>query len=42
VDGIFGKGSKAALKKWSRDSLGRESDVFTLEIQEALFKGTGR
>lgn len=41
VDGLFGKGSKAALKAWSRDRLNRESDVLTLEAQKALFKGTG-
>jgi peptidoglycan hydrolase-like protein with peptidoglycan-binding domain len=42
VDGDFGKGSKAALKSWSRDRLGRESSVLTPEIQKELFKGTGR
>lgn len=41
VDGLFGKGSKAALKAWSRDRLNRESDVLTLEAQKALFKGSG-
>jgi len=41
VDGLFGKGSKAALKAWSRDRLNRESDVLTLEAQKALFKETG-
>jgi len=42
VDGDFGKGSRAALKSWSRDRLGRESVVLTPEIQKELFKGTGR
>ncbi|MFO7886230.1 MAG: peptidoglycan-binding domain-containing protein [Desulfobacteraceae bacterium] len=42
VDGIFGKGSKAALKNWSRDHLNREAEILTLEIQKALFKGTGQ
>jgi hypothetical protein len=41
VDGLFGKGSKAALREWFRDRLNRESDVLTLEAQKALFKGTG-
>ncbi len=42
VDGDFGKGSKTALKSWTKDRLGRESDVLTPEIQKELFKGTGR
>ena len=42
VDGIFGKGSIAALRNWSRDRLNHEAETLTLEVQKALFKGTGR
>jgi hypothetical protein len=41
IDGDFGKGSRAALRNWTRDNLGRESEVLTLDIQKELFRGTG-
>ncbi len=41
VDGDFGRGSRSALKAWSRDTLGQETGVLTPALQKALFKGTG-
>ena len=41
VDGAFGRGSKAALKAWSIDHLGKEQEYLTLSMQQALFKGSG-
>lgn len=42
IDGDFGKGSKIALKKWSKEKLGDGTDVLTMDVQKELFKGTGR
>jgi hypothetical protein len=42
VDGAFGRGSKAALKAWSKEQLGKEQEYLTLSMQQALFKGSGR
>ena len=41
IDGLFGKGSRKALKKFKKDHQLGDNYFWNLETQKALFKGTG-
>lgn len=42
VDGLFGKGSRAALRRFRQEALGDDSVKWDLKAQKMLFKGTGQ